>query len=417
MEPSATSLYTILMSLYAFIPGSHPALSLAELRAVRVGKTVSVTKHFLIVENASALDTVALQFRLGGTVKIVEIIETTTTEGIKKVFDIDRLLSAYFTQNEDKIIFGVSVYGRVQAALLTKLRRLGFEIKKKLAESEYPSRFLFDQSGTLVNAAVVKNNLIQRGAEIVVLADGDKLYVGKTATVQDFESYSERDYGRPVRDTKSGTLPPKLAQMMINLSGSAPTATLLDPFCGSGTILQEALRMGYMNVIGSDISGKAIEDTRRNLEWFARNAHIINTTRVFQKDVRNLSSELKKNTVDAIVAETYLGPPLRRMPDKAKLVSIIEELTELYRASLSSLAELLKPGGTVVMGVPFFQTKTALALLPLRDFVLPKRFEHTAPLPISDMKLLQPGNTDRGLLYARPDQLVGREIIILRHTI
>jgi hypothetical protein len=36
--------------------------------------------------------------------------------------------------------------------------------------------------------------------------------------LQDFESYSKRDYGRPARDPRTGSLPPKLAQILINLA-------------------------------------------------------------------------------------------------------------------------------------------------------------------------------------------------------
>ena len=80
--------------------------------------------------------------------------------------------------------------------------------------------------------------------------------------MQDIESYTKRDRERPKRDAKVGMLPPKLAQIIINLAaGQLPEEklqnicdiplgepiprrllgqTVLDPFCGTGVILQEA---------------------------------------------------------------------------------------------------------------------------------------------------------------------------------
>src|SRR5205823_3602162 len=87
--------------------------------------------------------------------------------------------------------------------------------------------------------------------------------------VQPFEQFSARDFGRPGRDDLSGMLPPKLAIIMINLAANDTISVLLDPFCGSGTILSEALLLGYKNLIGSDISEKAVADTKTNLDWIA----------------------------------------------------------------------------------------------------------------------------------------------------
>ena len=42
---------------------------------------------------------------------------------------------------------------------------------------------------------------------------------------------------------------------------------ILDPFCGSGTVLQEALLMGFTQVAGTDLSPKAITDTKENIAW------------------------------------------------------------------------------------------------------------------------------------------------------
>ena len=41
---------------------------------------------------------------------------------------------------------------------------------------------------------------------------------------------------------------------------------ILDPFCGTGTVLQEALLAGY-DVVGTDLSQKIVDYTTENLSW------------------------------------------------------------------------------------------------------------------------------------------------------
>ena len=60
-----------------------------------------------------------------------------------------------------------------------------------------------------------------------------KGFLGQTLVVQPFKVLSKRDFGRPARDDHSGMLPPKLAQIMINLArrnDDISTKTILDPF-------------------------------------------------------------------------------------------------------------------------------------------------------------------------------------------
>lgn len=64
----------------------------------------------------------------------------------------------------------------------------------------------------------------------------------------------------------SGTLPPTVAAAMIQLAGSPgparlPAGTLLDPCCGAGTILAEALAAGWTTE-GNDIDAGAVEAAR-----------------------------------------------------------------------------------------------------------------------------------------------------------
>ena len=85
-----------------------------------------------------------------------------------------------------------------------------------------------------------------------------RLSLVKLEGVQNISAYAMRDQKRPKRDAFVGMLPPKLAQIMINLAlgdQEPKDKLLLDPFCGTGVLLQEALLMG-LKVYGTDLSQK-----------------------------------------------------------------------------------------------------------------------------------------------------------------
>src|SRR5262249_45616228 len=143
-----------------------------------------------------------------------------------------------------------------------------------------------------------------------------KIFVAKTLVVQDFEDYGRRDYQRPVRDEKQGMIPPKVAQIMLNLSGAQAGDTILDPFCGIGTIIQEGLLLSY-RMIGSDINKAAIRGSEQNLEWFRNRYHVAaGKYGVEVSDATKVSEliEKSKNKISSIVTEGTLGPIYGKYP-------------------------------------------------------------------------------------------------------
>jgi tRNA G10 N-methylase Trm11 len=63
-----------------------------------------------------------------------------------------------------------------------------------------------------------------------------------TIACQDIDAYTKRDTSKS-RDMVVGMMPPKLAQIMINLATEGRKEIIYDPFCGLGTILIEAANM------------------------------------------------------------------------------------------------------------------------------------------------------------------------------
>ena len=227
------------------------------------------------------------------------------------------------------------------------LQKIGLTVKRNLQSRKIKSRYVVSKEPILSSVIVQKEKLIEQGADIIIIQSKKEYYIGYTVSTQKFQEYSDRDYGRPQRDDKSGMLPPKLAKMMLNLSQSNTDQIILDPFCGSGTIIQEALLMGYKRITGSDVSQKAIDDTKRNIEWLSiKFKQDISQVQIFLADVIKLTEKVQPQSVDCIVTEPYLGPV------KSQASFNIKELENLYLKAFEEFYTVLKKEGTVVIIFP-----------------------------------------------------------------
>jgi len=370
------------METYIFILGNHPKLSLAEIRAKVSGSAISYYDETSVFIEAEKLDYDRVLRSLGGTIKIGKVLHAPI--GAQGLADI-------LNERGGKIIFGISFYDR---RARKEYERLGMEIKKVLKAQGRSTRLVVSREPILSSVVVAKNKC----REFMLLPRDGKTVVAETLVVQEFEDYSFRDYGRPNRDAASGMLPPKLAKMMINLSGAKPDDILLDPFCGSGTILQEAIVLGFKNVIGCDISEKAVLDSQKNMSWLKDNLQLtVYSLQLFQCDARSLSNEVKN--ADVIVTEPYLGPALSGRETREKISGIIRELSDLYLFALREFKKILKPSGVVVMAIPSFRFQDIVVRLSIMPEIV---------------KIGYRSENTEALSYSRPDQKLIREIVILR---
>lgn len=332
--------------------------------------------------------------KLGGTIKLFSILESEIARENLQNF----IQSITPAQTEKRINFGISGYGRIDQKLIYSL---GKRLKDHFIEMDCSARFVTGKFNDLSSVIVHENKLIERGFELILIEQNGKFIIGQTVAVQDYKAYSKRDFGRPKRDDKNGMLPPKLAQMMINLAEKPTVSSLYDPFCGSGTILQEGLIMGFQNIYGSDIEKSNIDDTNENLIWVESRFGIQKTNiETFVSDVLKPDREL---LVDAVVAEGYLGEPARRNVEKAK--NDARELGDFYLKALSNLAKMLNNDGRMILAMPYFIIGKERVFLPITD-----------KLTLIGLKIVKLSNVNMtprdSLLYARPDSFVGREIFV-----
>lgn len=415
------------MNTYAFLLGTHPTLSLAELMSFLDNQKIPhegmvLFDSIVVIDIKKTPEEIAkLQGELGGIIKTFIIIKKFSGKifEIEKILTPEVLLKQFFAQKNKKINFGISVYSDPDPsyAELNWLTNFAHNIKRRLKD-EYSIRYVEDRGWHLSSVQVERNRLIDTGAEVALIRNGHDFYLGKTLTVQDYKSYSQRDWDKPSPDAKSGMLPPKLAQMMINLTRDKKTKTIYDPFCGSGIVLQEAMMLG-LKVYGSDISSEAIKNTISNLEWLAKLKKIA----AGKIDLRVKEADATKNdwgVLDSaevvVVAEPYLGPALRMAPFAPQAQTILKELSTLYLGFFRNLNEHFPHIKKVGVVFPVIRSRDGLKYLNILDEVADSGYTRKVILPPEATKKDSGISPRGGFLYSRPDQLVLREIFVFERT-
>lgn len=367
------------MSTYIFILGKDPELSVAELEArYPSAKVVVKNAHFFITDLKLIIDQAEFN-KLGGQIKAGEVFDKAGRKQLVQSI-AEQLLSGY---DSGKLNYGISLYGWSEK----NLRLLLLDLKREFKKRGVSSRFA-NQQFKNISAAQHKG---LNGPQIIVAKEGDDYYLAKVVAVQDIDAYSSRDYKKPFRSMKVGMLPPKLAQIMINLAGEAKT--VWDPFCGGGVLVMEGLLSGH-DMLGSDIDAATLEGARRNVDWIRREFELKSDAELF---VHDATQALKSKKFDAIVFEGYLGPPQTRQKSRGELEPVLNELSELYNRFFN---QLKASGfmGPVVIGLPFFRTRQG-------DLQLSKVIRSAEDLGFKQ---------ELNLKYARDDQYVGRDLYRLR---
>jgi tRNA G10 N-methylase Trm11 len=367
---------------YVLIPGKNWKLSLAELilflesREVEF-KILAFSREFFAIQiewKDNALDAASL----GGNIKIGLVNKVIPTELFEKTFvqkdrearsqlsdciSANNLPTEMIEKASAKYHFGVSVYCSAEALrpLADKIQRfIGSTVKSELSEREVRSEFMGfprDRSQPqLTHVEVLKKKLVENKAEILACIGKTQTWFGRTTSVHDPFEFQKRDIGKP-NQRAIFAIPPRLARIMVNLSGCVPGKTLLDPFCGVGTILQEAL-LSKAEVIGIDSNSWCVEAAIENLEWLSREYALRNGEfRVLKGDTLRLNSIVGSN-IDCIVTEPDLGPALKDVPTSAYAQKIIDNLTPLFYGFLEQAHDVLKKGGRLVLVTPCLKTRS-----------------------------------------------------------
>ncbi len=444
------------MTDYVFILGKNWILSVAELlvHLRDQGLRCSIRDHSrmaVIVEMQEDLSDAQLfdiQSSLGGCFKTGRILREykirvaaeafpehgrPDTTSRAEIQSCEWIQSVWPRPNSERIKFGVSTYPssegpRVDAKRLTLA--LDEYVKEHLIKQgarkvayyvyEEPDKRRPERENTALWPHTISQNSLLRppNAEILVVLTRHKMYVGKTVAVYDSVFQQYRDEERPYVSVATSTSP-KLCRALLNFAGARPGDTVLDPFCGTGTVLMEAALLD-MKCIGMDIDNNAVAGTINNLKWLSAQLQSPIDFEIVRGDARH-ASEIIRRQVDAIAFEPELGPIYEQPPSQSDAMRSVAELTNLYRDALQSLAQCLRPHGRIGMTVPFVNTQQESVSVDLAQMVEGTGLHVVRMIPqeclVNSLHRGRPTQilSDRERIPERKrGQIVQREIIMLQ---
>jgi hypothetical protein len=417
------------MHTYCAFVGHQPHVSFAELAACIPDLTVErwVNKQMLLFATSKDLTQADLQ-AWGGTWLLAKRIESASTLSLT---DVPQLLGNACQSIQGKVTFSIRSIGLTLRAHHDLYRTC----KEELRRRGQPSRYIGTERRPTATILLHQDGIVDstHGCELVLLQEGEEdertLWVGRTVAVQNPESYTERDIGKPARDSRVGMLPPKLAQVLLNLgawllqeqtkrSGSKATAAgmpivVYDPFCGSGVVLMEAMLRGW-HVLGSDASVKAVNATLRNIEWLRKEQKIpkkMVESEVWKHDIIKpfALTEHTKLRPQCIVTETMLGPAFTKRPTIKEAQKCRTQCDALQTAFFKNVAAAF-PGAPLALTFPVWFASSGPVFLE-KVWAAADAAGLKPALP-PGVAFSHPGRVS--LLYSRPDQFVGREIVLFR---
>ena len=438
--------------MYIALLGRQPEISLAELAAVfGVDNVNRISQQCAEVQTAQFDITT-----LGGTIKCAKVITELPASRTDKasLFAASRFITQHYhakwAHSPHKITLGLSAYNLAISA--RDVQKTGLILKSSLKKSGTSLRLIPNDQPALSTATAHNNKLggSPYKVELLLIKTTDRrLIIAESRGVQNITAYTRRDRHRPRRDTFVGMLPPKLAQIMLNLAlGAGPLAhqksctgripavssksnasgnavrraidlserlesdlatevdrrrpLILDPFCGTGTVLQEALLAGY-DVVGTDLSQKMVDYTTENLSWLqstftAPGRPIGRVIDIHQADAT--THHWPNGThLTAVVCETYLGQPFSAPPAPQKLTEVVGNCNHIITSFLTNIRPQLAPNTPLCIAVPAWYDASGQAThLPLI-----KRLQQLGYYQLNHTLLI----------YRRPDQVVARELLIL----
>lgn len=390
---------------YVAIAGRQPLISLAEIQALydKAARLVGKKLVFFEIDEDGEENISPDINRLGGSLKLGRFFDT----------DFNKLAKFLATAHpEGKITLGISDFSKQKKSGLAKQKSM--ELKRSLARMGRSARVITSNEPEISSATAHHNQLGEKAGCFEIFLIDREIYL--SLGTQNITAYTERDQARPARDAKVGMLPPKLAQILINLCGKLPEgARVLDPFCGTGVVLQEAAIMGYVPY-GTDLNERMVEYSKKNLSWLFNERNQkrfkILPDLIQKKDqilnaisVGDATSFTWEGEIDAVAFEGYLGAPMSKPPVDIKFKTEKAKCREIAIGFLKNITPQIKSGTPVVMALPaWLRENGKYAGLNILDEIqeMGYNFEKFRDLSQSD------------LLYYREGQIVAREIIVIR---
>ncbi len=431
---------------YVFISGKNWKLSLAELMSYLEArncqfKVTYFSRSFFIVETENPLNPSVID-DLGGILKIGEVAAFLPTvlmeeaflkenkkakEQVQTSLPLPDLANKMPAASSGKSLFGVSVYWAAEIpfhnAASTIQRFLGSKLKNELKVQDKKTRFMGfprdREQPQLTPVEVLKKGLVETHAEILFCIGKQQTSISTTIAVHNPFEFQKRDLEKPVQRKIFG-ISPRIAKIMVNLSQCTEGKVFLDPFCGVGNILQEAL-LAKAKVIGVDINRWCVEAAQTNLEWLTDEYSLKDADyELLQLDTRQLTSKIRHEEVDCIATEPDLGPALRELPTTPYAEKIVDNLRPLFEDFLSEAYEILRESGILVIVTPYVKTRSGKPVrMNIQEIATNAGFQPVKPYHkpfFGENKPVPPLSEASSFIDVDERHLIGREISIFQKT-
>lgn len=394
--------------MYIAILGRQPELSVAELERIYGSDSVRWFSR-----QAATISTDRLDFnQLGGSQKAGVVTMTIAGSSWRDLSTkiVREYLQGWRSVNH-KITLGISAYGF--DANNRDVQQIGIMLKKKLRTNNVSLR-LIPNANSAHNTAVSHHNKLGLSPNkvelLLVRADSGKIIVAESIGAQNITAIAARDQARPKTDAFVGMLPPKLARIMVNLATGKQEATgdanqpfVLDPFCGTGVVLQESLLLG-LSAYGTDLSEKMIDYSKANLDWLTTKYRLANSRYDIEQGDAMSHRWTDAKSVSAVVSETYLGQPFSAPPTADKLAEVRGNCNHIIGQFLQNIGRQIASGTPLCLAVPAWRGADGhITHLPLVSQLDSLGYKH---LPLEQVRHEQ-------LIYYRDDQVVARQLLLI----
>lgn len=386
------------MNTYLFVLGRNPALSRAELSFWGEEVLYDAEKSLCLMENLrfenprnlpKTKEQLFLD-RLGGVIRFGVVLGEFKTE---KELQTQILKTIETEKPEGKVHLGVSAWGSGRHFIKPFLG----DLKESLKAVGRNCRLINISGDNLDSGKIFGERLLQKGFEFIIWKKGDSYLLVKTVASQNLRNYTLRDREKEFRDSKMGMLPPKVAQILINIANPSINQIIIDPFCGSGTLNIEAALSGYKTV-GSDIVEKHVKESQKNCAYMSEKFRYDGENHTFiHADATQFPYARYENAV--VVTEGSLGENFERRPQKSVVEKEMQIIQSLWKRVFVALESSTVQ--TVVFCLPawkLFGETVSISESVLRD--AEKR----------GFEVERITEKDKTYIYARPDAFVGREI-------
>jgi tRNA (guanine10-N2)-dimethyltransferase len=293
--------------LFFLLSGEHETLPVSELTAILEAEGYA----FKVLEK---LDQV---LRVEANLNCIEVVKnraSLTRICVLELFmceaEMNAIVKAALSSSLDEVV-------DEQESFAVRVRRV------KNYSTRLKSMTLESKLGELILRKTEKSSVNLRNPDktFVGILTADKFVFGlKLANISPKTFVERRPRKRPFFHPSA--MPPKLARCMVNLAKPKARDIVLDPFCGTGSMLIEAALMNC-RVLGLDIQKRMLRGTRRNMEHFKTKPEGL---------ILADAKRLPVNKVDCVVTDPPYGRSATTL--KRSVRQLVEEVLEASHGAL-----------------------------------------------------------------------------------